>query len=368
MASKTAGIFKRGSTYYARFFVPSDQQARLGKEDVAWSLKTGDIREARSRLPALQEPFQALITPPDPHRLDLEAKYGIPAAMPAAEALRRLTELSRVADKVDEEHWTALRKRAAARDLTDAEIESMRQDALFGHRAGSAVFAAAAANFGLAADKILGVEDAIAALGGAHGAEGQAIYLDDILGRWAAECHPTPKTILETNSSIKLLHDLIGRLPMADITWGDGIKFKEWLLAQPGRDGKPPAAGTVQKRLSHIKTLLKHPRDSRKDGKSQPPINPWAGLSVRGFKKSSPHGSRSTMRISIGCLRQITCRNARRTDGCCFWDYTPERASTNCANCAAQIFGANRSMASGTSKSTTSMKPLTRTPISANAG
>lgn len=57
MAQKPAGLFKRGTVRYARFFVPADQQARLGKEEISWSTKTGDIRDARRRLPGLQARF-----------------------------------------------------------------------------------------------------------------------------------------------------------------------------------------------------------------------------------------------------------------------------------------------------------------------
>jgi len=272
--AKPAGLFKRGATWYARFFVPAVQQQRLGKEDIAWSTKTGDLREARKRLPALQAKFEALISEPDPYRLALEEKYGIPATLPAAEALARLAAVTQAAQAADAALWAEQRAQAMEVDpesfgldltpepeLSADQVAKLRQEALYGHRAESSAFVAAAADAGLQAAKIAAVEDAAVALGKAAipAAAGTALGMTALIDRWAAERKPKAKTLDEVRKSAALLTQALGidKAP-GDLTKQDFVDFKGWLLQQPGRDGKGYSSGTIIKRLNLIKTVLSY--------------------------------------------------------------------------------------------------------------
>jgi hypothetical protein len=50
-------LYQRGKVYWCRFYVPASEQARLGKKEVAWSLKTCDPKEAKRRLAVAQVEF-----------------------------------------------------------------------------------------------------------------------------------------------------------------------------------------------------------------------------------------------------------------------------------------------------------------------
>lgn len=175
MAQKPAGLLKRGTVWYARFFIPADQQARLGKEDISWSTKTGDIREAPRRLPTLQAKFEALIAPPDPRREDLGRRFGIPAGLPAGEALQRLQSVIAAGQAADSRRWAIDRQQAALVDPVDfgldidkpeppAPTEADRLAALFDHRAEDREFQAAAAAAGLVPERIAPAEAVAAQL------------------------------------------------------------------------------------------------------------------------------------------------------------------------------------------------------------
>lgn len=294
----TENLYRRGQVFWCRFYVPLDQQQRLGRKEIAWSLETRDPKVARSRLAEKRLEFEGLIQPPDPHRLDLEARFGIPVGLSAAEALRRLTQLSQVAQQVDADHWAALRAQAAKVDpdafgldltpqpeLTPDQVEQLRRDALFGHRSESGAFAKAAQEAGMPIAQIAPVEDAIAAVNAAGkpaaGSGESVLSMKALIDRWAAERKPKPKTLDETHKSSALLTQALGReKPPGKLTKQDFVEFKGWLLQQPGRDGKGYSSGTILKRINLLKTVL-----SYAEAELIIPTNPASKITVAKTKK-----------------------------------------------------------------------------------
>lgn len=294
MAQKPAGLFKRGTTWYARFFIPADQQARLGKEDVAWSLKTGDLREARSRLPAMQAKFETLISPPDPRREDLERRFGIPASLPARDALARLQAVIAAGQAADDRRWTEERRQAGQVNPADfgldidrpappAPTEADRLEAIYGHRIEDAEFQAAAVAAGLVPDKVAPAEVAVAQLKAEPPmpAVAQAgVTWDQLRQAWELERKPARKTIIEAKSSIDLFTSQVDK-PVDQLVKRDFTSFKTWLLAQPGRGGGTLSAASATKRLNLLKTILAIAADN-----DVIPANPAAGVGVKGGKDS----------------------------------------------------------------------------------
>lgn len=295
MASKPAGLFKRGTTWYARFFIPADQQARLGKEDVAWSLKTGDLREARSRLPALQARFEALIAPPDPRREELERRFGIPANLPPAEALQRLQAVIAAGQAADSRRWAIDRQQAGQVNPADfgldvdkpeppSPTEADRLAALFDHRAEDREFQAAAVAAGMAPAQIAPAEAAAAQLVAEQpkpAAAQAGVTWDQLRQAWELERKPARKTIIEAKSSIALFTSQVDK-PVDQLVKRDFTSFKTWLLAQPGRGGGTLSAASATKRLNLLKTILAIAADN--DVIS---ANPATGVGVKGGKESN---------------------------------------------------------------------------------
>jgi len=79
-------LYRRGALF-GPSYVPVDQQGCLGRKEFAWSLVAGAPKVARTRLAAKLLEFEAMVSPPGPHRRGLETRYNIPVCLPAAEAL-----------------------------------------------------------------------------------------------------------------------------------------------------------------------------------------------------------------------------------------------------------------------------------------
>lgn len=299
MATKpAAGLFKRGTVWYARFFIPADQQARLGREDISWSLKTGDAREARRRLPAMQARFEQLIAPPDPRREELERRFGIPANLSAGEALVRLQAMIAVGQAIDAQRWAEQRQQAAEVDPADFGLdldrpeppqatERDRLDALYGHRAEHSDYRTIAGAVGLSADLAAAAEHAATQLTAAGaGAAGTstsapaALTWDSLRADWELERKPARKTIIEARSSIELFTSQNSK-PVTDLVKRDFTAFKSWLLTQPGRGGETLSAASATKRLNLLKTILAVAADN-----DVIPSNPAAGVGIKGAKDS----------------------------------------------------------------------------------
>lgn len=294
MASKPAGIFRRGTTYDARFFAPADQQQRLGREDVAWSLKTGDLREARKRLPAMQARFEALISEPDPRRVALEQKYGIAATLPAAEALARLQAVIAAGQAADAARWAIERQEAVPIDPAafgldvdrpepPAATEHDRLGALHGHRLDDPAFRAAAIAAGLVPDRVIAAEDVAAGLAepAVKPAAPADNSLDDLRRRWEGERKPAKKTADETASTIAMFTTVAGVKPVGDYVKKDVIAYRDWLLTQPGRMSETLSAASLVKRLNLLKTVFGYSVDN-----DVIQVNPVTGVTIKGANDS----------------------------------------------------------------------------------
>lgn len=267
-------LLNRKGIWYARFYIPLNEQDRLGKREYVWSLKTGDLREARRRLPAMQARFESLISPPDPLRADLERRYGIPASLPAAEVVARLSSLLAAAHAADDRHWSDQRPAAAAIDPLDFGIDpanppadphalsperyrELRLEAASGHRADDPAFQAAAEAAGLQGVGI-DVEGAAQAAGLTITPAPSETTTWSLVDGWIRERKPSGKAIQEMKSSIKILDEITGEKPIGDYTKKDLIAVKNHLLSQPGKDGDGLASDTINKRLNLLKGLFSY--------------------------------------------------------------------------------------------------------------
>ncbi|MBN9525058.1 MAG: site-specific integrase [Alphaproteobacteria bacterium] len=258
----------------------------MGKEDVAWSLKTGDLREARKRLPAMQVRFEAVVSPPDPRREDLERRYGVPATLPAPEMLQRLQAVIAAGQAADAARD---RQQAAQVDPADfgldvdrpeppAATERDRLEALHGHRLDDPAFRAAATAAGLVPERVIAAEDVAAELAepAIKPAAPTDNSLDDLRRRWEGERKPSRKTADETASTIAMFTTVAGVKPVGDHVKKDVIAYKDWLLTQPGRMSETLSAVSVVKRLNLLKAVFGYGVDN-----DVVQVNPATGVTIK---------------------------------------------------------------------------------------
>ncbi len=267
-------LYERGGVFWCRFYVPASEQKRLGKKEMAWSLKTGDPKEAKRRLAEAQVRFYELITPPDPIREKLTEHFGIPKDWPSSKVAAALDKLTTAASHADERYAEKMKETFWLWEQSGISVDlTIDSTKLVGdHRPFDEEFRLAAQSMGLDPGAVKHIPHAMT---GGKQISTAKNTLGKVAEKWAEERKPAPKTVLEAKSTVQQFEQVIGKRPIEAISKKDIVAYKEHLLKAEGRNGKPLAAGSVQKRVNLVKTILEYAAAN-----DIIPANPGRGVTI----------------------------------------------------------------------------------------
>ncbi|MBF0169325.1 MAG: tyrosine-type recombinase/integrase [Alphaproteobacteria bacterium] len=285
-------LYQRGGVYWCRFYVPASEQKRLGKKEVAWSLKTRDPKEAKRRLAEAQVRFNGLAIPPDPIRQKLTERFGIPEGWTSTQVAAALDKLTAAAIHADERYADKVKGLFHLWEDGGISIDlSLAHAKLKGdHRPFDAEFNSAATDLGLDPKAVANIP---AIAGEAQQSSTAKNTLSKIAKSWEEERKPAAKTVVEVKSTIQQFESHIGRKPVEAIVKRDIVAFKDLLVRTVGRNGKPLSPGSIQKRVNLIKTLLEYAATN-----DIIPANPARGLSI-------PKGQSERLAFSLSDLDKL---------------------------------------------------------------
>lgn len=99
-----------------------------------------------------------------------------------------------------------------------------------------------------------------------------ALRMRDLFALWRdSERSRPPKTVLTAERMVGIFEEIMGNIPIADLTKADGLIFKQRLLASPDTSDHKAA-----KVITWIKTFINHEVKTS----DRMPTNPWKGLDI----------------------------------------------------------------------------------------
>lgn len=102
------------------------------------------------------------------------------------------------------------------------------------------------------------------------------LTLRDVLHLWSNKSkRPTPKTIDTATRIVAQFEEVLGNPPLAKLTRQQGLKFRDWLLAQ----GQSPR--TAADRLGYVSRLIRFEMQEQQ----RITANPWATIKIEGSRE-----------------------------------------------------------------------------------
>lgn len=102
------------------------------------------------------------------------------------------------------------------------------------------------------------------------------LTLRDVLHLWSNKGkRPTPKTVDTAGRIVAQFEEVLGNPPLAQLTRQQGLKFRDWLLAQ----GQSPR--TAADRLGYVSRLIRFEMQEQQ----RIAVNPWATIKIEGSRE-----------------------------------------------------------------------------------
>lgn len=103
------------------------------------------------------------------------------------------------------------------------------------------------------------------------------LTLRDVFVLWSGKGRrPSPKTLATAERVVSQFEEVCGNPPLVKLTRADGLKFRDWLLAQ----GQSPR--TASDRLDYVSRLIRFEMKEQQ----RITVNPWASIQVEGSNEA----------------------------------------------------------------------------------
>jgi integrase len=267
-------LHRRGAVYYTRLVVPPRLRSIIGRSDLGCSLGVKDLAEAKRRLPIWLLEAQATLAaaeaklaasetaPPMGARLSPEARWSRAqfeyeeelAAIQMQEAFEEaeLLEQAEALEQRLKQSDTPLTPAERAADFLIRDMAEQRDGYRRRYRR---------RKFGNNRDTESSATPAVAMVDSSKADRSKATILGIFEG-YAGQDGSNPETVKQFRAILKHLIAFLGHDDADRVTHADLVRWREFLLVEPVKDGKPRAAKTINDSyLSAVSTTFRYGRN-----------------------------------------------------------------------------------------------------------